>query len=175
MLYAEELFDVEEALMDELQDNITAILCNLNRQDKLEDFLAMIGLEDLLPNKPSFVPYKTGKILVLGQSEVKPDVLLTLGDKLGIDKSRFELCLDYNDCKTYQFKKLRYNLDYSAVIVGPMGHSTKEMGKHGSMIAAMQNEDGYPPIVSPGGNSLKITKSNFKECLNNLKENKLII
>lgn len=42
-------------------------------------------------------------------------------------------------------------------------------GDNGSIISALENEDGYLPVVRLGSNQLKITKSDFKvkfaECM----------
>ena len=46
-----------------------------------------------------------------------------------------------------------------------MPHSGKEKGEHGSIIAAIENQEGYPPIIRLGANGLKITKTDFKEKL----------
>lgn len=35
-------------------------------------------------------------------------------------------------------------------------------GDYGSVISALESEDGYPPVVRLGSNGLKITKSDFR-------------
>lgn len=67
--------------------------------------------------------YKTGKIVVIGQSDVKAEVLLSIAKKLGLDKSCFELHLDYDDAKNFNFRKTQWQPSYSLIMVGPMPHS----------------------------------------------------
>lgn len=169
MLGAEELLELEEALRDELDENWTAILTRLNRTGHLEDLLALLGLEHLLTAGPGYQVYKTGKILVIGQSDVKADILIAIGKRFGIDKNRFEFHLDYHDAKKYDFHKIQWNPNYSAVLVGPMGHSGVSKGEYSSVITAIENEEGYPPVVRLGQNGLKITKSDFAEKIQELK------
>lgn len=44
LLGVEELLELEEALRDELNENLTAILTRLNRTGRLVDLLALLGL-----------------------------------------------------------------------------------------------------------------------------------
>ena len=47
LLGVEELLELEEALRDELNENLTAILTRLNRTGQLVDLLALLGLVSL--------------------------------------------------------------------------------------------------------------------------------
>lgn len=170
MLGIEELLELEEAIREELNDNLTGILTKLNRTDRLEDLLSLLGLENLLEKEAGYQVYKTGKIVVIGQSDVKAEVLLAIGKKLGIDKKRFELYLEYEDAKKFNFKKMQWQPSYSVVLVGPIPHSGVSKGDAGSIISAIEMEEGYPPVVRLGRNSLKITKTVFQEKLRELIE-----
>lgn len=87
----------------------------------------------------------------------------------GLDKNRFEFCLDYEKAKTFPYWKLRYNPDYRVVIFGPVPHSSTGKNDSSSVIAEMKNHEGYPRVeVLSGNNSVKITKSNFREVLDKL-------
>lgn len=55
--------------------------------------------------------------MVVGASEVKENILSGIIKSFGLDKNRFEFCLDYNKAKTYPYKKLRYNPDYRVIIL----------------------------------------------------------
>ena len=110
MLGIEELLELEDSLRIELNDNLTGILTNLNRTDQLEMFLSLIGMEHLLAKDDGYQVYKSGKIVVIGQSDVKAEVLLSIGKKLGIEKERFELYLDYEDAKHFTLKRCNGNL-----------------------------------------------------------------
>ena len=52
--------------------------------------------------------YKKGKIVVIGQSDVKPEVLLSIAKQLGLDKKRLELYLEYEDAKKFNFQKMQW-------------------------------------------------------------------
>ena len=171
MLGIEELLELEDSLRIELNDNLTGILTNLNRTDQLDMFLSLIGMEHLLAKDDGYQVYKSGKIVVIGQSDVKAEVLLSIGKKLGIEKERFELYLDYEDAKHFNFKKIQWQPSYSAVLVGPMPHSGISKGDFGSIISAIECGEGYPPVIRLGKNGLKITKSDFKEKLQYLIQN----
>lgn len=165
MLSVEELFELEELIKPEIEDNLTGILAKLNRMEQLDDFLNLIGLENVLEQESGYQVHKNGKIIVIGQSDVKVDVLRAVARDLGIEKHRLEFYLDYEDAKTFNFRKLQWQPTYSLIMVGPMGHSGKAKGEFGSVISALENQDGYPPIVKLGSDHLKITKSDFKNKL----------
>lgn len=95
MLDVEELLELEDNIRKELDDHLPAALSMLNRTGELETFLKMLGMEDLLQSKPLYQVYKTGKIIVIGRSDVKAEVLLSIAKSLGLSKDRFELYLDY--------------------------------------------------------------------------------
>lgn len=165
MLNVEELFELEESIKEELDDHLTAALSRMNRSGQLEEFLRLLGMEHLLQRESGYEVYKTGKIVVIGQSDVKPEALLSIAKQLGLDKNRFELHLDYEDAKTFNFHKMQWQPTYSLLMVGPMPHSGSGKGDYGSIISALESEDGYPPVVILGSNGLKITKSDFKSKL----------
>lgn len=111
VLTIEELSTLEDDIMKLLPEKITAILSKLNRNGRLGDLLELLGMEDLLKQEQDFYSYKDGKIVVVGGTDVKEEVLLSIAKKLGLDKKRFEFCLDYK-----QIKKLtsgRCNMHHS--------------------------------------------------------------
>lgn len=167
------LFDYEE--LEEIIEKITAKVTYANRSGNLEELLTKWELVDLIPQTSAYTTKKDGKIVVVGATEVKENVLNGIIKSLGLDKNRFEFCLDYDKAKTFQYKKLRYNPDYRAVIFGPVPHSSSGKNNSGSVIAEMQNHEGYPLVeVLVGSGALKITKSNFREKLEELIERKYI-
>lgn len=165
MLDIEELNDLEDALRAELKDKLPEIITKLNRKEQLFDFLEMIGLSDLLSQTKQFKPYKTGKIVVIGDSEVKPNVIMAILANYGIDKRRAELYLGYDEAASFDVSKIQWDENYSLVAVGPMPHSGVSKADFSSIIARMEKEDGFPPLVRLGDNGLKITKSNFKKMI----------
>lgn len=170
-----ELSDLEDELMARIPDEITAILSKLNRTGQLEEFFEMLGMSDLLQEEDDFYSYKDGKIIVVGGTEVKEEVLLSVAKKLGLDKNRFEFCLNYEAIQKYDFKKMQYAPQYRVVLFGPSPHSGRGKGDSGSIIAELETSKVYPRVVRmQSGNELKITKSNFKETLMQLIEENYI-
>lgn len=175
MLSYTEIDELERTIKAELPDKLLGILTKLNRTGELDSFLSMIEMtEHTLTNK-EYEVYKTGKIVIIGQSDVKAEVLLSIANKLGISKDRFELLLEYNDAKKYNFNKLQWDPTYCAVLVGPMPHSGKSKGDHGSILSAIENEQGYPPVIRMGETSLKITKSQFRKKIVELIAKKIVV
>ena len=60
---------------------------------------------------------------------------------------------------------MRYNPNYALVLFEPIGHSARDKGEYGRIITAMEQVDGYSPVMRLGQNDLKITKTNFQEML----------
>lgn len=174
MLGTEQLLELEEELRSELNDRLTDVLSRLNRSGQLEELLTLLGMSKLLHPTPIFESYKNGKIVVIGGSEVKEEVLLAVAKKLGLEKERFMFCLDYDSCKTFNFRKLQWDPKYSLILVGPMPHSGTGKGEYSSMITAIENEQGYPPVEHLGINSLKITKFCFSSKLQEMIDEKRI-
>lgn len=156
--------------IEELIDAVTEKIYLANRTVELESLLKKWELLDLItddvPSSDDFYDtYKDGKIVVLGSPQTKENELLGVIKNLGLNKSRFEFCLDYKKIVRYQFSKLQYNPNYRLVIVGAMPHSTTSKGDSSSAIANMENASGYPKVIRIGSNELKITKTNFKMAL----------
>lgn len=160
------LEDICESVEERLTTELPQIIIALNRAGKLEEWLSMMNMEDIIPQeRPKFQSYQTGRIVIIGDSSVNTTVLFGIAKGFGIDKDRLELCLQYKETVTYPYSKLRYNPDYSLVLVGPMPHSTSGKGEHSSVIVALESEEGYPPVIRLGQNKLKISKSNVKAAL----------
>lgn len=167
--------DLEEVLRPELEERLTEILTKLNRNDMLQSFLDMIGLSDLLsiPNN-QYKPYATGRIVILGAGELNPDIIKAIFKDNGIDKSRLELVMDYEEIKHFNCKKMQWNESYSLVLAGPMPHSGAGKGDHGSILSAIEQETGYPPVIRLGDNGLKISKTMLKRAIQDAKVQQLI-
>lgn len=163
MLGVVELTELEQKLQDTLAESLLEILTRLNRTDKLNTWLELMELTNLLQPDTSYHPYKNAKIVVIGEAQVKENIINGIIKKLGINTNRVELYLDYNDAKRFNFNKLRYNPQYSLVLVSAMPHKTSGTGDFSSAIARMEQEDGFPPVVR--FKDLKITKTSLKEAL----------
>lgn len=157
-------------------DAVTTKIYLANRMNELEHLLESWEFQELIKPCASFYETcKDGKIVVIGNSQVKERDLLGIVKNLGLDKDRFEFCLDYDAIETYNFKKLQWNINYRLVIVGPMPHSTTGKRNSRSTISEMEKPDnGYPKVIRLGSNGLKISKSNFKELLEKQQEENYI-
>ena len=155
--------------IEELLDEIRIRVLRANREDTLDHLLASMGMYDLMEVQ-SLSGNKNGKIVVLGASDVDEAHLLITAGKLGIDKSRFEFCLDYEAIQKYNFRKLQYSEKYRLILVGPIPHSSAGKADSGSAIAEMEKHpEMYPRIIRmSAGSALKITKSGFKEVLESM-------
>lgn len=175
MMDLTEMNDLQSSLMSLFgnSDKLMERIIYLNRTNRLESFLELLGFvkeDNFLDSTRS----KNGKIIVVGESEVTKQCLLAIGKECGISKDRFEFCLSYDEAKRFNFKKTQYSDKYSLIMVGPMPHSSYGSGDFSSALSALRNTDGYPPVVSLGFQSLKITKTNFKNTLEELIRNKIL-
>lgn len=169
MLSIEELACLEEDMIEALPDKLTEILSRTNRSGELEELLRLLGMTDLLDADNGYETYREGKIVVAGGTSVKKDVLLAIGKNLGIEKDRFEFCLDYHEAQKYNFKKMQYAPQYRVVIFGPVPHSGTVKAYSSGIITEMENSDAYPRVERLiSGKELKITKTNFKGKLQEL-------
>lgn len=159
--------------LEEVIDIITQKIILANRLGALKNLLQQWGFDNLLNSDSVYETNKDGKIVVIGQTEVKLNVLEGIIKSLHLDKNRFEFCLDYNDSKTFNYKKLQYTPNYRVVMVGPIPHSSVGKNNNSSVIAEMKNKEGYPRVeILNDSNELKITKSSFRTTLEKLiKEN----
>lgn len=158
-----------ENVIDRAKDAIEEQIFLANRTGRLEELLCKIGLSNLIKKDSAYDTEKDGIIVVVGQSEVKLNVLHGIIKSLELDKNRFEFCLNYGDSKTFNYKKMQYNPKYRVVIFGPVPHSTTGKNDSNSVITEMQKKEGYPRVVVlNGSNGLKITKSAFKNALKSL-------
>ena len=165
MLGIDELYEISAIVQEALNDRLDEILSKLNRTGQLEEFLSLIGMSELIGTIKKTSHNKEGIIIVVGKSDVPKEKLAGVAKSLGFGKDRFEFNLDYEDGKTYNFKKAQYSDAYSAILVGEMPHSGKAKEDYSSTIAALEGSEGYPPVVRVGMKNLKITKASFRESL----------
>ena len=72
--------------LEEIIDNITQKIILANRIGTLENLLQQWGLDNLLNNDSVYETNKDGKIVVIGQPEVKINVLEGIIKSLHLDK-----------------------------------------------------------------------------------------
>ena len=173
MLDAMELNGLSVNLRSLFMDSskVFEIVSILNRTGQLDSLLNMLGI---VCNDSTSLPNRRGKIVIVGESEISKQQLEGIAKECGIEKSRLEFCLDYYEAKRFNFRKLQYNENYSAILVGPMPHSTWGKDDFSSVLSALENSDGYPPVSRLGSNCLKITKSNFKSILMDLLDKRVV-
>lgn len=151
-----------EELEDILEDIRKKVIL-ANRMDELDGLLVKWGITD--ETTANADRYKYGKIVVVGGSDVSESVLLGIAKVLGLSKSRFEFC-SFDAAQKFNYRKMLDSLEYSAVLFGPVPHSAKDRGDSSSIIVEIETRTGYPPVKRlVSGNELKITKSNFKQAL----------
>lgn len=175
MLDPIELSEVADCIRETIDKNLEATLSKLNRTGDLDTLLHLLGIDYLHGKAFGFDRPKDGKIIVIGQSSVGIDILRMVVGKQGFEKSRFEFLLEYEDAKKYDFRKTLYSTAYTAILVGPMGHSGKAKEDYSSIITALEQQDGYPPVYRMGFNELKISKSSFQQALIQLKSDAIIV
>lgn len=168
MLNQQEMTNLKEKL--KIRSGIVAEkLDAANREGKLFQFLRSMGIEDYIPEEVN--PRSRGKLLILGVTKIKKTVILAIAKKFSIPKNKIEFCDDYDSAKRYNTWKLRYNMNYAAVIVGAVPHSTYGAGDYGSMVEAMKSIPGFPPVYF----NEAITKSSFEALLKYISANNIIL
>lgn len=161
------ILEIEE--LDELLEEIQIRVLNANRQGTLEELLERLGCSDLVEPVADFVSYRDGKIVVIGESDVKERVLTGVATSLGINKERMEFCLGFEEAERYNYTKLQYAPKYRVILFSAGPHSTPGKGKSSSAIVEMENNTNiYPRVERLYSNGLKTTKSNFRIILEKL-------
>ncbi len=175
MLEILELVELEESIMQELPDSISHILSRANRTGMMEELLGMLEMNHLLQPTIRSESYRDGKIVVIGESEATEERLLSIAKTFGLEKKRFEFCLDYERAQRFDYGKLQYEPNYRVVLFGPIPHSTAGKGDSRNTITEMERKGGYPKIVLLQNNhALKITQNSFKIALKRLVEENYI-
>ena len=131
-LTIEELSELEDKILTEIPDKITAALTKLNRSGGLEEFLTILGMVDLLDKQQEFYSYKEGKIVVIGGTEVKEEVLLVLQRNWELIKVDLNFVWTINRYKNTTLEKCNthHNIELSYLdhrLIAGMGKVTVEV------------------------------------------------
>lgn len=164
MVTTEQLMDIFTEASLRLHRNIKTAY----KEERLENYLMSLGMEDLMPQKDSefFDTNPDGKIIIFGDSQVKEKNLLGCCKELGLSADRVDLQLGYKEAVNYQFSKLQYSYDYRLILFGPIPHSTKDKSEYSSIINKLENTEGYAKVIRlTDSNGLKISKSIVKDAL----------
>lgn len=161
------IVEIEELSERLNSGDIIKLLTYLNRAHDLQGILTKAGLLALTrAPQSSYETYTKGCIVILGASAVKEEILMAICENAGISKNRVEVCLEYDKLQKYDISKFYYKPEYRVIFVGPMPHSAKGKKGSSSIIAEMENKQGYPRVIRLDQNGeLKITKSNFKKAI----------
>lgn len=113
------------------------------------------------------------RIVVFGQISGKVSDYKMRAKKLGIDPNRIEF-IGYEDAKSINTEKYRYNQYVSDIIYGPAPHKLKGIGNNSSFLQEMKDHpEEYPRVVEAKDNSneasLKISITKFDNCLKRTK------
>lgn len=139
------------------------------KSGKLEDYLSSIGMLDLYPSEEEVPLYDTnpdGKILIIGDSQIKEREIYGSLKEFGISKDRIELHLGYEDAKNFSFRNIQYNPNYRLILFGSVPHSGEGKQDKSSIITQIESDDGYPKVIRlTDGHGLKLTKTSLKRAV----------
>lgn len=129
----------------------------------------------IIPREEALPYFSDAKILVLGASCISIKDINEVVQEHGMDMDQFDFKLEYDKKEYFDLNKLKGNVNYKAVLIGPVPH--KNLGKYAasSGIQEMKNRpDLYPRVIEVKNNQgeLKITRSSFSEALNKLNSSK---
>lgn len=157
---------------EDLMGEITHRFSVANSNGTLKDLLEKLGWGSLLsPEAEPLFTFENGKILVIGAQTVGLEQLRMTVKKLGLKVDRFEFVLDYDKAQTFEYKKLEYNANYRAVLVGAVPHSTTGTGRSSNLITELESyPDKYPRVIAlrAEDGTLRVTKSGFKRVIQQL-------
>ena len=156
-----DLAEILEKVYNKIAKEITDAYYN----DEIDYILEKYDLKDEISY--SYYDFNNAKILVVGNSMISKDVMISIAKKHGIKENRLEFELDYDRLHNYNFGNLRNNMLYSDVLVGPIPHKVKGIENYSSFLAmAEANPEEFPKIIRlEGSNELKITKQSFLDGL----------
>lgn len=156
-----DLAEILEKVYSKIAKEITDAYYN----DEIDYILEKYDLKDEISY--SYYDFNNAKILVVGNSMISKDVMISIAKKYGIKENRLEFELDYDRLHNYNFGNLRNNMSYSDILVGPLPHKVKGIENYSSFLAmAEANPEEFPKIIRlEGSNELKITKQSFLDGL----------
>ena len=174
--YYEMFHETENKLKKRVLNEFTESFSKPEKIGKLEKQPQQLDCFDLINvgtnyklNENIYVPNKDGVIVVAGGTPLKEKEILSVGKTLGIRSKRFELYLDYKGLQKTNFAKILSSPKYCAILCGPAPHSGYGKGKSRSILAGIENYDGYAIVVRLCcGDTLKITKTNVYQALQKL-------
>lgn len=132
-------------------------------------------IEPERPQTPAPVPSSVSgtilpvrsRIIVIGKSHATEQHLLGICKAVGLDKDQVDFRLSYKAFDSLEIGALQYNDSVAGILIGPVPH--KVPGQD-DPVQALMRQEGFPPTVrvETSSGELKITKSSFREALENL-------
>jgi hypothetical protein len=175
MLQPEDIAFLSEKIAEDFLDNSVEITTRLLAQNELENFLRLIGRNDLITEAiDSREPIiKSKKIAIFGErpNGCSESNLKEAARMVGLeDTSCLEFHLDYKDAKKADFERYRNNSDYCAIFIGAIPHSCKSKGDYGSVLSMLQHEQGFPAVIElrDSTGKLKLSTSTLQVGIANL-------
>lgn len=154
------------AVIDNLYYLLNSRILTANRLGEMDEIYRRYGII----KKPNELPYfEDSKVLVWGDSAVSPDDLKKIIKDKNMNPDNFEFCLDYGST-SFDLDKLKGNVKYKAVCLGPQPHKMINGGKNGLIGTIQNNSDLYPKLIVIRNNAgeLKITKRAFEKALDEI-------
>jgi len=156
-----------------IDDFIFGDLKHKRRIFKLEAEIAELKNEQLttrpvLEERTEHVKRKL-RLIIIGGSRIKNDIILSLCRKAGFDKRNIDLHTDYGKLPSFDTNNLlKIRSKYEGIIIGPMPHSMKNCF---NLIHDLREKpQDYPPFVEAADKEqhLKVTKNSLKIALDKL-------
>lgn len=162
------------AIIDKLYNLVSEQVYTANRKQEMMRIYNSYGII----SKPDSLPFfaDEAKILVLGDSEISVDDMKKEIIEEGLNIDRFELDLEFKSADR-DLDKIKDNPNYIFVCIGPLPHKMKGIEDSTSAITKIRSEPNrYPRLLEIRSNSgdLKITKSSFKNTLDEIKKSGLM-
>lgn len=152
-------------ILEKAYSKIAKEITDAYYNDEIDYILEKYDLKDEIFY--SYYDFNNAKILVVGNSMISKDVMISIAKKYGIKENRLEFELDYDRLHNYNFGNLRNNMSYSDILVGPLPYKVKGIENYSSfLVMAEANPEEFPKIIRlEGSNELKITKQSFLDGL----------
>lgn len=158
--------DIDELtpIIEEQFERMREDIYNANRmgEDELREALRKWNWTEESTEQGVGLP---GRILVVGQSQVKEAELVRAALDCGFPAEDIDFVLGYK--ASYRFSTLEFSDTYSDVLFGPLPHSQDGKGSSSSIITQMEAApDRWPnPVRLTANRALKITKESFTQAL----------
>ena len=98
-------------------------------------------------NVPSEFKHEN-RILFVGACKVPRSDILELIKQEGLDPNSFDMILNYEEAKKFDFESLKHSRKYQAVLLGPTPHNVMGVNGYDNIGQRMRVESGFPPVIN---------------------------